>query len=162
SLNRRRFLASIGVGAAGVATLRPAEALANVISEAAGGSVRAGDTFGRIFALQPFSDLNAPSLKTALMAMGQRGGVLDAKDPLDGAGPTGSPQLYDPADRDKFLVQSGGLFEDLPRNANGTAIIADRRNDENLMIAGLHAAFLLFHNRVVDTLRAQGQTGVFA
>lgn len=30
------------------------------------------------------------------------------------------------------------------------------------MIAGLHAAFLLFHNRVVDFLREQGQTNVFA
>jgi hypothetical protein len=230
SVSRRRFLAGIGVGAAGVATLRPAEALANIITEAAGGSVRASDTFGRIFALQPFSDLNAPSLKTALMAMGQRGGVLDAQDnlaagpvllltdpalsagnpdnnthtagttfmgqfldhdstfdetsplgvPLDplqapntrtpafdldsvyGAGPSGSPQLYNSADRDKFIVESGGLFEDLPRRSNRTAIIADPRNDENLMIAGLHAAFLLFHNRVVDMLRAQGQTNVFA
>ena len=230
SISRRLFLAGIGAGAAGVATLRPAAALANVITEAAGGAVRASDTFGRIFALAPFADLNAPSLRTALMAMGQRGGVLDAQDnlaagpvalltdpalsannpdntthtagttfmgqfldhdmtfdetsrlgvPLDplqapntrtpgfdldsvyGAGPAGSPQLYDPADRDKFLVQSGGLFEDLPRNANGTAIIADPRNDENLMISGIHAGFLLFHNRVVDRLRDQGQTGVFA
>jgi len=56
-------------------------------------------------------------------------------------------------------VQSGGLFEDLPRNAGGSAVIADPRNDENLMIAGLHAAFLLFHNRVVDLLR--GQPNVF-
>ena len=44
------------------------------------------------------------------------------------------------------------MFEDLPR-ADGTAIIADPRNDENLMIAGLQSAFLLFHNRVVDKLR---------
>jgi hypothetical protein len=43
-------------------------------------------------------------------------------------------------------------FEDLPRDGNGTAIIADPRNDENLMIAGLHAAFLLFHNKVVDLI----------
>ena len=82
-------------------------------------------------------------------------------DSVYGAGPSGSPQLYNPADRDKFLVQSGGLFEDLPRNANNTAIIADGRNDENLMISGLHAAFLLFHNRVVDLLRSQGQPNVF-
>ena len=40
---------------------------------------------------------------------------------------------------------------------NGTAIIADPRNDENLMIAGLQAAFMLFHNRVVDRLRAAGR-----
>ena len=33
------------------------------------------------------------------------------------------------------------------------AILGDPRNDENLMIAGMHAAFLLFHNEVVDGLR---------
>ncbi|GAA3826207.1 hypothetical protein GCM10022226_53690 [Sphaerisporangium flaviroseum] len=80
-------------------------------------------------------------------------------DSVYGRGPTGQPELYDPADRDKFRVQSGGLFEDLPRGSGGAAIIADPRNDENLMISGLHAAFLLFHNRVVDRLRSQGQTG---
>ena len=77
-------------------------------------------------------------------------------DSVYGGGPATSPQLYDPADRAKFKVESGGQFEDLPRNASGTAIIGDPRNDENLMISGLHAAFLLFHNRVVDLLREQG------
>ena len=68
-----------------------------------------------------------------------------------------NPQLYDPADRATFKVEHGGQFEDLPREAGGTAIIADPRNDENLMIAGLQAAFLLFHNRVVDKLREDGE-----
>ena len=36
-----------------------------------------------------------------------------------------------------------------------TAIIADPRNDENMMIAGLQAAFLLFHNSVVDLVAAR-------
>ncbi len=76
-------------------------------------------------------------------------------DSVYGGGPTVSPQLYDPADRDKFLVEHGGLFEDLPRGANGKAAVADPRNDENLIIAGLQCAFLLFHNRVVDDLRRQ-------
>ena len=52
----------------------------------------------------------------------------------------------------KFKIEFGGLFEDLPRSTDGTAIIADPRNDENLMIAGLHAAFLLFHNKAVDLI----------
>jgi hypothetical protein len=77
-------------------------------------------------------------------------------DSLYGGGPVDNPELYDTADTAKFRVESGGLFEDLPRRADGVAIIADPRNDENLMIAGLHAAFLLFHNRVVDLVRAQG------
>lgn len=74
-------------------------------------------------------------------------------DSVYGAGPAGSPLLYDSGDRAKFRLEHGGLFEDLPRDASGTAIIADPRNDENLMIAGLQVAFLLFHNRVVDRVR---------
>jgi Animal haem peroxidase len=77
-------------------------------------------------------------------------------DSVYGAGPVGSPQLYDPADRAKLRVESGGRFEDLPRMPDGTAIIADPRNDENLIVAGLQSAFLLFHNHAVDRLRAGG------
>lgn len=85
-------------------------------------------------------------------------------DSVYGGGPVQSPQLYDGSDRAKFRVESGGLFEDLPRRGDGVAIIGDPRNDENLIISGLHAAFLLFHNRVVDRLRAQNTPGerVFA
>ena len=38
----------------------------------------------------------------------------------------------------------------MPRDRQGTAIIADPRNDENLIISGLQAAFLSFHNHAVD------------
>jgi hypothetical protein len=81
-----------------------------------------------------------------------RSSVFDL-DSVYGGGPVASPQLYQDYDRDKFRVETGGLFEDLPRENNGRAIIADPRNDENMMISGLHCAFLLFHNRVVDQLR---------
>jgi hypothetical protein len=77
-------------------------------------------------------------------------------DSVYGGGPTASPQLYDPSDRAKFKVESGGMFEDVPRGSDGVAIIADPRNDENMMISGLQAAFLLFHNKVVDKLRRDG------
>ena len=71
-------------------------------------------------------------------------------------GPGGNPELYDPADPIKFRIESGGQFEDLPRDPiNHVAIIGDPRNDENLMIAGLTAAFLLFHNHAVDLIRSQ-------
>lgn len=76
-------------------------------------------------------------------------------DSVYGDGPSGSPLLYDDADRAKFRVEHGGLFEDLPRDATGRAIIADPRNDENLVIAGLQVAFLLFHNAAVDRVREQ-------
>lgn len=42
---------------------------------------------------------------------------------------------------------------DLPRNAQGVALIGDHRNDENLIVAQLHLAFLKFHNAVVEHLR---------
>ena len=74
-------------------------------------------------------------------------------DSVYGDGPVGSPLLYEPTDRAKLRIETGGLFEDLPRDGSGRAIIADPRNDENLIIAGLHAAFLLFHNRAVDLVR---------
>ena len=77
-------------------------------------------------------------------------------DSVYGGGPVGSPQLYDPVDRAKLKVESGGLFEDVPRMPDGTAIIADPRNDEHVIIAGLQAAFLRFHNGVVDRMRAGG------
>jgi hypothetical protein len=60
-----------------------------------------------------------------------------------------------PLDRAKLRVESGGRFEDLPRDAAGTALIADPRNDENPIVAGLQAAVLLFHNAAVDRLRGQ-------
>src|SRR5262249_49176389 len=74
-------------------------------------------------------------------------------DSVYGRGPAIDPQFYQPGDRAKLKVESGGRFEDLPRAADFSAIIGDPRNDEHLIIAGLHAAFLKFHNRVVDLLR---------
>ena len=57
-------------------------------------------------------------------------------------------------------------------NADGSpriqrAIIGDGRNDENLLVAQLHLAFLRFHNRVVDSCRDEavlsgGPDAVFA
>src|SRR5262245_33368306 len=78
--------------------------------------------------------------------------VLDL-DSVYGGGPLVSPQLYDRRDRVKLRIESGGLFEDVPRDGNGSAIIADPRNDENMMISGLQSAFILFHNKMVDLAR---------
>jgi hypothetical protein len=77
-------------------------------------------------------------------------------DSVYAGGPGGNPELYDPADPIKFLIESGGQFEDLPRDpVNHVAMIGDPRNDENMVIAGLNAAFLLFHNHAVDLIRTQ-------
>ena len=46
--------------------------------------------------------------------------------------------------------------EDVPRVANGdgsySALLGDPRDDENVMIAGLHCAHILFYNRVLEDL----------
>jgi hypothetical protein len=85
-------------------------------------------------------------------------------DTVYGGGPTASPELYERGDRRrsrsdlsrvKLRIESGGQFEDLPRTANNVAIIGDPRNDENMMISGLHAAFIMFHNHAVDVVAAR-------
>ncbi len=76
-------------------------------------------------------------------------------DSVYGGGPTATPQFYSTADRAKLRIESGGLFEDVPRGGNNVAIIADPRNDENVIISGIQAAFIKFHNRVVDLVRSQ-------
>lgn len=78
-------------------------------------------------------------------------------DSVYGGGPGSDPELYEP-DGLRLRVESGGLFEDVPRTGN-TAVIADLRNDENAIISGLHAAFLLFHNAVVQRLQDEGFGG---
>jgi hypothetical protein len=93
----------------------------------------------------PTNPETSPNTRTPTLAL----------DSVYGGGPNATPEFY-AADRVKFRVENGGLFEDVPRRPDDVAIIADPRNDENLMISGLHAAFLLFHNRVVDLLRSQG------
>jgi Animal haem peroxidase len=80
-------------------------------------------------------------------------------DSVYGDGPLANPELYEPVSRrsrerpTKLRIESGGLFEDVPRNQDGSAIIADPRNDENMVISGLQAAFILFHNNAVDLVK---------
>lgn len=100
-------------------------------------------------------------------------------DSVYGRGPDNSPELYDV---DKIHLRIGTttgrpLFgvtnkfsNDLPRrSANDPAnpkqaIIGDPRNDENLIVAQTHLAFLKFHNKVVDRLKEGGvaQNKLFA
>jgi len=82
-----------------------------------------------------------------------------ALDNLYGSGPTASPYLYQRQHPEKFLIESGGIKDDLPRNAENTALIGDPRNDENLIISQLHLAFLKFHNAIADQLATTGLAG---
>ncbi len=65
------------------------------------------------------------------------------------------------------FLNSNGLFdiavnsvgeEDLPRGPDGRAIIADPRNEENLIIGGIQLAFLKFHNKIFTDLQLQNPT----
>ena len=188
--------------------------------------------FGRMFASLGAFAADTPTLRAALMKIGEKGGIIDAKDdelatPKDlillpalnvnnpnnptmtagmtflgqfidhditldttssleqqvdpeaiqnfrtptlaldniyGLGPANNAHLYDATDPIKFLVESmpgsaaasrgGAPRYDLPRNSQGTALVADVRSDENIVLSQLHLAFLLFHNRCVDHVRA--------
>jgi hypothetical protein len=83
-------------------------------------------------------------------------------DSVYGNGP-GRPDVDDEVPYDGIKLRTGNLQVlglpiftavpggDLPRvAANGKARIGDSRNDENLIVAQLHLAFLNFHNKVVD------------
>jgi hypothetical protein len=78
-------------------------------------------------------------------------------DSVYGGGPATMPYLYDRDRPGKFLLgpdPANGQDFDLPRNAQGTALIGDPRNDENLIVAQTHVAFLKFHNAMVDQAAA--------
>ncbi len=47
---------------------------------------------------------------------------------------------------------NGTKWNDLPRRSDGSAIVADERNDENLTTAQTLVALLKFHNKVADFL----------
>jgi hypothetical protein len=78
-------------------------------------------------------------------------------DSVYGSGPADQPFLYEwKTRRDrgvKLLVGHHDGIDDLPRNAEGLALVGDARNDENLIVSQLHLLFIRFHNAVVDWLR---------
>jgi len=87
-------------------------------------------------------------------------------DSVYGGGPERSPELYDLSSGviklrveaipgSEQFSRNGAVRFDLPRDPNTlTAILGDRRNDENVILSQLHVAMLRFHNAVTDRLRA--------
>jgi Animal haem peroxidase/TAT (twin-arginine translocation) pathway signal sequence len=81
-------------------------------------------------------------------------------DSVFGGGPGVRPDLYvrnaDGSVGPKLKLGTGGVHEDVPRvpDGDGTyrALLGDPRNDENVIIAGLHCAHILFYNRLLDEL----------
>jgi Animal haem peroxidase len=71
-----------------------------------------------------------------------------------GAGPIGSPYLYDNRDPAKLLLGPEGV--DVPRNQQGIALVGDPRNDVHLFMNQIQVGFIRLHNRLVDRLREDG------
>ena len=98
----------------------------------------------------PQDPLTSPNTRTPALDL----------DSVFGGGPGMRPDLYvdnpDGSVGPQLKIGSGGVHEDVPRVPNGDdtydALLGDPRNDENLMIAGLHCAHILFYNRVLDEL----------
>jgi Animal haem peroxidase/TAT (twin-arginine translocation) pathway signal sequence len=111
----------------------------------------------------PQNPLTSPNTRTPALDL----------DSVFGGGPGLRPDLYvdnpDGTVGPKLKIgsvvgPSGAVHEDVPRVANGdgsySALLGDPRNDENVIVAGLHCAHILFYNRVVDDL-AQFDVGRF-
>src|SRR5215469_9636079 len=99
---------------------------------------------------QPANPLTSPNTRTPALDL----------DSVFGGGPGMRPDLYMPNPDGSvgpaLKIGSGGVHEDVPRSANAdgsySALLGDPRNDENVMIAGLHCAHILFYNRVLSDL----------
>ncbi len=103
------------------------------------------------------SQLGVP--QNPLVSPNTRTPALDL-DSVFGGGPALRPDLYAPnpdgTAGPALKIGTGGVHEDVPRvpNSDGTwtALLGDPRNDENVIIAGLHAGHILFYNRVLADL----------
>jgi hypothetical protein len=77
---------------------------------------------------------------------------------LYGSGQVGSPFLYRRDDPALLLLgrNDRGEEADVPRNAEGVALIGDPRNDVHVIVSQLHVAMIKVHNRLVELARARG------
>ncbi|OUS25540.1 hypothetical protein A9Q99_20995 [Gammaproteobacteria bacterium 45_16_T64] len=76
-------------------------------------------------------------------------------DNVYGTGPDDEPYLYDSQDKKKLLIGNAENSNgDVQRNRQGTAIIGDPRNDENVIVSSIQFLMIRFHNKMVDKLRA--------
>lgn len=88
-------------------------------------------------------------------------------DQLYGAGPLGSPHLYDlgsPPGEERFLLRqtlSGRLVRDLPRDPQtGEVLTGDGRREENLLLTQITVAFARFHNAVLARVKLPAAGGL--
>jgi Animal haem peroxidase len=122
------------------------------------GSTFVGQFIDHDITFDQSSQLGVP--QDPLISPNTRTPTLDL-DSVFGGGPGVRPDLYVPnpdgSVGPKLKIGSGGVHEDVPRIANGDgtyrAFLGDPRNDESVLIAGLHCAHILFYNRTVDALQ---------
>ena len=78
-------------------------------------------------------------------------------DCLYGEGPDDEPFMYDKNRGGMFLIGQVGdsLEPDLPRNIQGTALIGDMRNDENVIVSQFQLSMLRLHNAIYGHLAGQ-------
>jgi hypothetical protein len=79
---------------------------------------------------------------------------------LYGDGPIGHPFLFQREDSAKLLTSPDG--RDVQRNAEGTAVIGDPRNDSHVLMSQMQLAFIRAHNAFVDRVRARGTPDALA
>ena len=116
-------------------------------------SIEAGwPLFGQYVAHDLTADRSPLSKHAEVESLGNMRSSRANLEPLYGAGPAGSPYLYQRLDPAKLLEN----HDDVPRNQEGTALIGDPRNDSHVFMSQLQLAFIRAHNRLVDRLRADG------
>lgn len=72
-------------------------------------------------------------------------------DCIYGLGPEASPYLYvGPTAPGRLLTGNQHNPNDLPRSENGTALIGDPRNDENIFVSQMQLLFIRLHNKIYD------------
>lgn len=77
-----------------------------------------------------------------------------------GFGPEASPHLYAGGTAPGRLLEGNSRnADDLPRSENGTALIGDPRNDENIFVSQLQLLFIRFHNKIYDMLVSEYSGG---
>lgn len=80
---------------------------------------------------------------------------------LYGTGQVGSPFLYRRDDPALLLLgrNDRGEEADVPRNAEGVALIGDPRNDVHVVVSQLQVALIKVHNRLVELARERRVAG---
>lgn len=113
--------------------------------------------------LDPKSNLLAPSNPRTTTNFRTPAFDLDS---LYGGGPEDSPELYDISTPNilfkieaipgsEAVSRKGATRYDLPRNAQGIAILAEGRNDEHVILSQFHLAMLRFHNEITKRIRTE-------